>query len=51
MKGWRGISTTEQGKDKFVRAVQTRVGSKFLKRPIQLFFPLKIYCNVQHIDV
>ena len=34
------------GKDEVVRAVQMQVGTKFLVRPIQLLYPLELYCDV-----
>ena len=33
-------------KDEVVRAVQMQVGTTFLVRPIQLLYPLELYCDV-----
>ena len=33
-------------KDKVVRAVQMQVGTKFLVRPINLLYPVELYCDI-----
>ena len=39
------------GKNEVVRAVQMQVGTKFLVRPIQLLYPLKLHCDVPAREV